>query len=508
MHHIRGPADAVISFLIVLAGACTASMEQMQTPTPTPMSPCGDGVVQAGEDCDDGNTLSGDGCSSTCHFEHPGQGVCGDGHLDSGEQCDDGNTASGDGCDATCHKEWACGDGTVNPGEDCDDGNSVSGDGCDAACHLEAPPDPGSVSMGSEVVLFDSGSNQGCGFLPFPDASIFPITFAEAGGARVQLNTVDLAGNNYWIKGHIDGSGTITSLEMDCSVIMASARSPDATAFRGSEWLMGFYKQSDSTLFGLIHDEYYGGDYPPEDSFTVPASARCPSGDPIKCWYGAVGIAASSDGGDTFAPIGSPPDHVIARPSFDYPVGIGFATGYTGNTNPVRMPDGYFYSVLVEWDTSDAQRLCPARTQDLSNPASWRAWDGATFAASAPTGSDCTGVSIPVFPFYLGYSSYFGSAILVGVDQDGFAYTVSHDLVHWSRAVSLGGIQPSWVNYVAGWGNFNYASLVDTSALLETSNADSASGVITGQFPWLVLVDHYGFNYNTRIVFWPLTLSK
>ncbi|HZS42408.1 MAG TPA: DUF4215 domain-containing protein, partial [Polyangia bacterium] len=27
---------------------------------------CGDGVVEAGEVCDDGNTVSGDGCSADC----------------------------------------------------------------------------------------------------------------------------------------------------------------------------------------------------------------------------------------------------------------------------------------------------------------------------------------------------------------------------------------------------------------------------------------------------------
>src|SRR5262249_50031341 len=32
-------------------------------------NPCGDGVVEAGEDCDDGNTTAGDGCSATCKFE-------------------------------------------------------------------------------------------------------------------------------------------------------------------------------------------------------------------------------------------------------------------------------------------------------------------------------------------------------------------------------------------------------------------------------------------------------
>jgi cysteine-rich repeat protein len=30
---------------------------------------CGDGVVAASEQCDDGNTTGGDGCSATCAFE-------------------------------------------------------------------------------------------------------------------------------------------------------------------------------------------------------------------------------------------------------------------------------------------------------------------------------------------------------------------------------------------------------------------------------------------------------
>jgi cysteine-rich repeat protein len=33
------------------------------------LDPCGDGVVQPGQECDDGNTRDGDGCSSTCRLE-------------------------------------------------------------------------------------------------------------------------------------------------------------------------------------------------------------------------------------------------------------------------------------------------------------------------------------------------------------------------------------------------------------------------------------------------------
>jgi cysteine-rich repeat protein len=66
---------------------------------------CGDGVVEAPEECDDGNLIDGDGCSSTCQIE----GVCGDGVVDPGEQCDDDNLVDGDGCSSTCRLEFVGG---------------------------------------------------------------------------------------------------------------------------------------------------------------------------------------------------------------------------------------------------------------------------------------------------------------------------------------------------------------------------------------------------------------
>jgi cysteine-rich repeat protein len=92
---------------------------------------CGNGVVDLGEQCDDGNAVAGDGCSPHCQREE-----CGNAVLDPGEQCDDGNLNSGDGCSASCKLE-RCGNGTVEAGEDCDDGNTVAGDGCSPHCLIE-----------------------------------------------------------------------------------------------------------------------------------------------------------------------------------------------------------------------------------------------------------------------------------------------------------------------------------------------------------------------------------
>ena len=86
---------------------------------------CGNGRVEGGEQCDDGNLLAGDGCTTTCLIE-PGfrcmgapsacASVCGDGIRSFNEFCDDGNTRAGDGCSATCTVEagWRCVDTEPN----------------------------------------------------------------------------------------------------------------------------------------------------------------------------------------------------------------------------------------------------------------------------------------------------------------------------------------------------------------------------------------------------------
>lgn len=122
---------------------------------------CGNAILDAGEECDDGNIANGDGCSSGCTIE-PAQ-VCGNAILEAPEQCDDGNVVSGDGCSALCVPEF-CGDNIVNNiNETCDDGNVVSGDGCNAQCELEVCGDGVINNNGTEAC--DDGnivSGDGC----------------------------------------------------------------------------------------------------------------------------------------------------------------------------------------------------------------------------------------------------------------------------------------------------------------------------------------------------------
>jgi cysteine-rich repeat protein len=92
---------------------------------------CGNGRLDLGEVCDDGNNVSGDGCPADCGP------ACGDGIRDPGEACDDGNTVGGDGCSADCHSSELCGNGILDPGEACDDGDLQNHDGCSSRCLIE-----------------------------------------------------------------------------------------------------------------------------------------------------------------------------------------------------------------------------------------------------------------------------------------------------------------------------------------------------------------------------------
>ncbi len=147
------------------------------------ISVCGNGVIEAGEMCDDGNPMPGDGCSGTCQIEPsftcPNVGkpcvyslvrVCGDGMIEGDEACDDGNMVSGDGCSSTCDVEQGfscgaggtactpaqtavCGNGKVDTGEKCDDGNTTASDGCSPTCQIEQGwkcPNPGMPCQTSE----------------------------------------------------------------------------------------------------------------------------------------------------------------------------------------------------------------------------------------------------------------------------------------------------------------------------------------------------------------------
>ena len=74
---------------------------------------CGNGVVEAGEACDDGNTENADDCTNSCSIATCGDAVTRTDRVageDGFEACDDGNDSDLDGCTTACASSH-CGDG-------------------------------------------------------------------------------------------------------------------------------------------------------------------------------------------------------------------------------------------------------------------------------------------------------------------------------------------------------------------------------------------------------------
>jgi cysteine-rich repeat protein len=117
--------------------SCGASARYVCERTPFDAPKCRDGKVEAGEQCDDGNTTDTDACLNNCRTA-----TCGDGVVRSTEQCDDENKVNGDGCTSTCQNP-RCGNGILEPGETCDDGNSSNTDACINNCTQFCPTSTG-----------------------------------------------------------------------------------------------------------------------------------------------------------------------------------------------------------------------------------------------------------------------------------------------------------------------------------------------------------------------------
>ena len=104
-------------------------------PVCVPIGGCGNGVTNPGEVCDDGNIMSGDGCSADCSSNER----CGNGQMDNygadspiHESCDPGDFGlmspqDMEQCNSDC-TPVVCGDGHLNKaaGEACDEGPGPS----------------------------------------------------------------------------------------------------------------------------------------------------------------------------------------------------------------------------------------------------------------------------------------------------------------------------------------------------------------------------------------------
>ncbi len=103
---------------------------------------CGNGSIEGGEACDDGNRIDTDACTNACQNARCGDGIVRQGVArGSGTQCNMGTDecSEGERCFRAYHLNSGCSDcpsGFCHPDgyEECDDGNEDNGDFCYDSC--------------------------------------------------------------------------------------------------------------------------------------------------------------------------------------------------------------------------------------------------------------------------------------------------------------------------------------------------------------------------------------
>jgi hypothetical protein len=255
----------------------------------------------------------------------------------------------------------------------------------------------------------------------------------------------DFRGRTQLLLSHFDNfrmiGPSLDRLRVDCHAVMRSDRSPSVRRYQDREWIGSIYTTNGKTIWALVHDEYQGNRHP----------GRCPSGRCLNCWYNAITLARSLDGGRSYHQA-SPPRHLIAAAPYRYRPEIGPAGVFTPS-NIVTGPDGANYALVRMHDPDGTRGTCLLRTTRVGEPRRWRAWDGSGFGGvftdpyrtRARPNTPCKPVGsgeIAEMAESLTYNTTLGAYLLVGLAPPGglsigpkvtgVYFSTSHDLVNWT----------------------------------------------------------------------------
>lgn len=297
---------------------------------------------------------------------------------------------------------------------------------------LRAEPDSSAARLalvGPAELVFD-WSEQSCAPVEEPDLPV--RAFRDAWG-RVQLLL------SHYVTFRLIGP-TLNRLRVDCRPVMRSPEDPHPARFRDRRWIASPYTEDGRHIWALVHHEYQGNRH----------GRRCPERSYLRCWYNAVTLAKSSDGGRTYRQLRSP-RHLIAAAPYRYRHGAGPA-GVFAPSNLVRR-GRYFYALVRVRDKERSAGVCLIRSGLPGRASGWRAWAEGRFGVRFrnpyrdPVGPavGCDRISpgrISEMTESLTFNTVLDRYLLVGIAgpldrrargrHSGIYFSLSEDLVHWS----------------------------------------------------------------------------
>ncbi|MEZ4335246.1 MAG: DUF4215 domain-containing protein [Sandaracinaceae bacterium] len=172
----------------------------------------GDGGLPDGGDTtmDGGGGTDGGMATSDAGADDSGlpPGRCGDLMLNAGEECDDGNRTDGDGCNAMCQLE--CGDGVLQGDELCDPGIAAGETGaCPTSCD-DGDPCTSDVVAGTECA-------QLCVYAPITAPADDDMCCPPGANASNDNDCTSMCGNMVLEAGELCDVGSATDCPTSCN---------------------------------------------------------------------------------------------------------------------------------------------------------------------------------------------------------------------------------------------------------------------------------------------------
>ncbi|MFH1186385.1 MAG: hypothetical protein V1755_15345 [Chloroflexota bacterium] len=308
-----------------------------------------------------------------------------------------------------------------------------------AAPATETITDPTMAIVGPMEIVYDWSTDR-CAIQDFPDMPIRP--FRDADG--------NVQANRSWVHNRRFLGPELDTIEPLCETILDSGLDADPSHYRYQEWIQALYTEDGQTIHAIVHNEHNSGDFKQDYAS-----------------YWNMTYAVSTDGGASYQKP-DPPGNLVAALPYKYEPGAGMYGLLTGS-NIIKGKDDYYYMLALHKAYKKAeQSTCLLRTKDLSDAASWRAWDGKGFdmrlinpyleANFSPSDHDCPAIDRDLFQIgglgaseSLLYSSYLDRYVALSLGSHwvngelfwGANYATSQDLIHWEnkkllQAMTLG----------------------------------------------------------------------
>jgi hypothetical protein len=307
---------------------------------------------------------------------------------------------------------------------------------------------------------------------------------------------------------------TLETLQHSCDRAFKSANDPNPADYNDEEWLDSFFTLDGKNIAVLAHTEYHG--WAVQGECNVQGNNQYSA-----CEYDSDTFHLSSDGGYHFTtPL--PPGNFVAGFPYQYQIDDG-PMGYSVDSNMIEL-GGWYYAVAtdVSWPPNcsggSGSNPClvpyggaPLRTQNVFDPASWRAWGGSDFSVSfadpyaGPVSHPEEHVYEPVpYMIYInGIYLYKTSGLVVAALWDywdgalgtpGLYLTTSTDMIHWTKPTLFVTRNDLMANDPKGNFLYVYFSLIDP-------NAPDLNFSVIGDEPYLYFVRLDNNNSSKRVLY-------